>query len=942
MSKLGGGFTGSRGNESSVRRAAMDHNSGRGGGIVATKRSSLGTSASAAAAGRNIVGTAPRRGRTGASTTTLSSSVANTGRNDDWLGIRSASSPRVNGGPRGKDAVVPSMDSPGKKAVANVAPLSKPTTLAPATLAASPRSPAEANVESAEKHVDAEMRSAVMRVFEWCDADGDGLLNRTEFAAAQRLVAELCPEEFDESVAVAFFNQASDGTSDGFVEQDGFLVAMQQLLDALPLPRSRLLDGLKRQTSGRTTAFDRSVSDFKNALVRNVSTLPESAATPRKEAPPQLELWRTTTGRNEFPLPAGAGSRAPPAAQVAFKTMQYLGMRTEDASIIDASLAGKMMGHRQMFKNILDMCGEIRGVHVVNLGVQIYHADLFLTTQLLEDGAPLFRVRMTNLQVSSGPILRLNGMSGFEPAPIESSEVPAPLWAEMQQKAKSSSQQHGLSGAEQDLSALGMGTSPRLPPQPSLGRQTSLPIDTDLETIDLVLTSSPVARHTFRLSFKLMDKKDGMPPPPQYLLLLPRLQTADKGHARYADHVIRVKHVGSSVQPEVAGFGSFVITTVQNPSISSLVVEHEYTSCHVRVQPRAAASRAEIVPVVELSLEERANCLADTSEQAERLRRVLQSRGLARRASERDIAYAVRLGRALCNGYKYDVAATEAYVRELPPLIWEQQKGDCSAFNAGFVYALRAFGVPARVSLGFKYGSAVKQACGSIAAPHAQSEFFAEGIGWIPCDATLGIKRLGHEATGLISFVEWRPATLSLAEAEELTTVFLPPRNEPCASKKDFESKVEALGISDRKLSAAELAAVVSSADAMTRDAAAIRVARVLQCANKFGSSSTQQQLTVGEFARLRAAIELGAFKELGEGDGLTNSSRAGAKFFEGGPYLGEPIDQRNLRPNMIVQDDIEQVMQTVGGRGGHVDWSSMWPYGVFSCTYEFEEKSLP
>jgi len=108
---------------------------------------------------------------------------------------------------------------------------------------------------------------------------------------------------------------------------------------------------------------------------------------------------------------------------------------------------------------------------------------------------------------------------------------------------------------------------------------------------------------------------------------------------------------------------------------------------------------------------------------------------LARQVGERDIAYAVRLGRALCNGYDYDVALTDAHVRNLPPLLWERRRGDCSAFNAGFVHALRVFGVPARVSLGFKYGRAVQQACGSIAAPHAEAEFFAEGIGWVPCDA---------------------------------------------------------------------------------------------------------------------------------------------------------------------------------------------------------------
>merc|ERR1712232_131145 len=99
--------------------------------------------------------------------------------------------------------------------------------------------------------------------------------------------------------------------------------------------------------------------------------------------------------------------------------------------------------------------------------------------------------------------------------------------------------------------------------------------------------------------------------------------------------------------------------------------------------------------------------------------------------------------------------------------------------------------------------------------------------------------------------------------------------------------------------------------------------------------------LSAEQLARGLAAVELGKFSELGKGSALTASSNAGAKFYEGGPYKGEALDPGRLKENMIVQEGIEQVMGAVGGAGGPVDWSSMWPYGVFTCSYDFEEKPL-
>jgi len=123
--------------------------------------------------------------------------------------------------------------------------------------------------------LDDELRDAVLAVFRWCDADADGVLNAAEYAAAQRLIAELCSGDFDEEAASAIFDSASDGGVGGLIDEDEFLRAMQKLVNALNLPRRKLLSGLSRQTSRRSTTFDRSVRDFKDALVRNVSNMPE-------------------------------------------------------------------------------------------------------------------------------------------------------------------------------------------------------------------------------------------------------------------------------------------------------------------------------------------------------------------------------------------------------------------------------------------------------------------------------------------------------------------------------------------------------------------------------------------------------------------------------------------------------------------------------------------
>eukprot|EP00930_Biecheleria_cincta_P065187 TRINITY_DN5088_c0_g1_i1.p1 TRINITY_DN5088_c0_g1~~TRINITY_DN5088_c0_g1_i1.p1 ORF type:complete len:896 (-),score=159.66 TRINITY_DN5088_c0_g1_i1:56-2743(-) len=761
--------------------------------------------------------------------------------------------------------------------------------------------------------LDDEQKTALRRVFAWCDADSDGVLNAAEFAAAQRLVAELSPE-FDNMAATSIWDSVKNASSGGLVDENSFFQAMHCLTGALKLPRKVLLQGILRQTSGHSSHFDRSVSDLKHALVRNVSSLPgdDSVMAP----PPPGPLWRTATGSSTFLLPPGAAG-GPAAARVAFKLMQYLAMRTEDCTIIDSELAAKMMGHRRMFKDMLDMTGDICGVHVVAPGSKST-VDLFLMKS--PDAEQLFRVRVIGLQLSPGPDLRLVGMGNFDAGPVQQSDIPASLWNEI-------CVQTAVAQSAPEETSL---TAP--PPPASLERQSSMLGDADLQDAALVLAAVPVARHLFRIKLNLESQAR---PATHYVMLLPRLKTAEVGHVRYGDHRIAIKQTGSvGCDVKSTSFKNFVISNIQGAQLSNMVIEHEFTAHRVRLQTRAVASASQVMPVPDLSAEERACNLGDDASRAASLRATLDSQGLGRRSGERDIAFAVRLGKALCSGYAYDVAITDSHVRNLPTLIWEQRRGDCSAFNAGFVYALRAFGIPARVSLGFKYGRAVAQACGSVVAPHAEAEFFAEGIGWVPCDATLGLRRLGHDASSALSFVEWRPATMSVAEAQELARVLQMPQD-PWQQlvKEGLQNKLEKL--INGQVNAKELSAALSTARGISESASLACVDRVMELLGE------TVQLSTDTFVKCLAAMELGTFRELGTGGGLSETSRAGVKMFEGGPWSGDPLDPKQMKECMMVPEQMHRIMEHVGAENTVMDWSAMWPYGVFTCSYEFEEKPI-
>jgi transglutaminase-like putative cysteine protease len=64
----------------------------------------------------------------------------------------------------------------------------------------------------------------------------------------------------------------------------------------------------------------------------------------------------------------------------------------------------------------------------------------------------------------------------------------------------------------------------------------------------------------------------------------------------------------------------------------------------------------------------------------------------------------------------------------------DARRGNCTDFHAIFIGYARAMGIPARFAIGFPIPS--ERGEGSIAGYHCWAEFYAQGIGWIPIDAS--------------------------------------------------------------------------------------------------------------------------------------------------------------------------------------------------------------
>ena len=131
----------------------------------------------------------------------------------------------------------------------------------------------------------------------------------------------------------------------------------------------------------------------------------------------------------------------------------------------------------------------------------------------------------------------------------------------------------------------------------------------------------------------------------------------------------------------------------------------------------------------------------------------LNATKLRRHAREADVDFAARVFQVIRAKFTYqfpvahDGKATSTC---------KAGKGDCGCLSTVFVCACRANGTPARELCG-RWAESAK---GNDSKTHCKAEFYAEGVGWVPVDATLGmstpgpagLRFFGHD---LGDFVAW-------------------------------------------------------------------------------------------------------------------------------------------------------------------------------------------
>lgn len=109
--------------------------------------------------------------------------------------------------------------------------------------------------------------------------------------------------------------------------------------------------------------------------------------------------------------------------------------------------------------------------------------------------------------------------------------------------------------------------------------------------------------------------------------------------------------------------------------------------------------------------------------------------------------------------------------------------GNCSDFHSLFISLARAKGIPSRFAIGFPLP---KEPHGTITGYHCWAEFYVNGKGWIPVDASEASKSadpavraflFGNQATDRVEFSMGRDLTLSPATSEPVN-FFVYPRVE--------------------------------------------------------------------------------------------------------------------------------------------------------------------
>ena len=109
-----------------------------------------------------------------------------------------------------------------------------------------------------------------------------------------------------------------------------------------------------------------------------------------------------------------------------------------------------------------------------------------------------------------------------------------------------------------------------------------------------------------------------------------------------------------------------------------------------------------------------------------------------------------------------------------------ERRGNCTDFHAIFIGYCRALGIPARFAIGFPLPA--DRGAGKIAGYHCWAEFYANGIGWVPIDASEAAKNpgrreyfFGHHDENRIEFTRGRDVVLTPRQQGDPLNYFVYP-----------------------------------------------------------------------------------------------------------------------------------------------------------------------
>jgi transglutaminase-like putative cysteine protease len=128
--------------------------------------------------------------------------------------------------------------------------------------------------------------------------------------------------------------------------------------------------------------------------------------------------------------------------------------------------------------------------------------------------------------------------------------------------------------------------------------------------------------------------------------------------------------------------------------------------------------------------------------------------------------------------------------------IWacDSKRGNCTDFHSLFIGMMRSVGIPARFEIGFPLPEGKTE--GDIAGYHCWAEFFVDGIGWIPVDASEASKNpakrdyfFGTLDANRVQFTEGRDLRLSAQQQGPPLNYFIYPYAEVAGQPvKDVQS----------------------------------------------------------------------------------------------------------------------------------------------------------